>query len=51
MQNISVYDLSNMFQELQRCIVELEHLSIHDQFGNHIWLYFLEIEDTYYEIS
>ena len=24
MQNISVYGLSNMLQELQRCIVELE---------------------------
>ena len=36
MQDISVYGLSNMLQELQRCIVELEPLSIHDQFGNHI---------------
>jgi hypothetical protein len=48
MQNISIYALSNMPRELQRCIVELEHLSIHDQFGIHIWLYFLEIKNTSY---
>ena len=51
MQNISVYGLSNMLKELQRCSVELEHLSIHDQFGNHIWLYFLEIDDTCYTLK
>ena len=48
LQNISDYGLSNMLQELHRCIVELKTLSMHDQYGNHIWLYFLEIEDTYY---